>query len=592
MQSVEQSLLTYDCSAAQSVIPAEECLALVELYNSTNGDQWKDRRGWGAEPPDQWFGIGVQAGHVRSIHLGANRLTGSVPASLADLPELRELLIGSNKLTGTIPEELGTLSLLGLLDLADNTMSGPIPSSFGGLSRLRHLYLNTNAFEGNLPAALGSLPELARIVVFDNRCLGGMVPDSFADLQLSSFNSEGMRCLYPETSRVAAFMSSIAPDWQQGCRDQDADNLLDDLEDLNPDEDCHPDTMPLNTDGDSVPDYLDSDDDNDGVPTSHEHPEMASAYTRAGIKDLDGDGIPSGVDADETAAPEAGDSDHDGINDAVECGGSWPCKDTDQDGTPDYMTNQCAGRNGQPCDDGFFCNGQETCHGSLCTGSTGNPCVGVDGDDNCAESCSERDDSCTAADPNGSPCDDTTFCNGVETCADGLCKSSGSPPCSGPDGDDDCRESCDESAHACTANDPNGLSCAGGGVCLEGICGAPAGGQCDTDNTCATRHCSDGVCCFVASCAPFRCGDDGACPLKCTSSAQCSEGTSCSSQGQCEEASHSPSDPSGCGCRLVTPSQPRGSWILGGLVGLLFTRRKRTALSVTPSETPSAFSLQ
>src|SRR5262245_20175745 len=72
------------------------------------------------------------------------------------------------------------------------------------------------------------------------------------------------------------------------------------------------------------------------------------------------------------------------------------------------------------CDDGLFCNGVDTCSGGSCVHS-GDPCPGPDGDANCAESCNETSDSCTAADPSGSACaDDGNPCT-TDTCSAGGC---------------------------------------------------------------------------------------------------------------------------------------------------------------------------
>ncbi|MHC4698787.1 MAG: hypothetical protein ACYTFA_18825, partial [Planctomycetota bacterium] len=78
-----------------------------------------------------------------------------------------------------------------------------------------------------------------------------------------------------------------------------------------------------------------------------------------------------------------------------------------------------------------------------------------DGDGDCAESCDEQADDCLGDDPNGSACDDGSFCNGTETCTGGVCENSTGSPCDEADGDADCAESCDENADNCLANDPN-----------------------------------------------------------------------------------------------------------------------------------------
>src|SRR6185436_5834405 len=111
--------------------------------------------------------------------------------------------------------------------------------------------------------------------------------------------------------------------------------------------------------------------------------------------------------------------------------------------------------NGTACDDGVFCTGADSCLSGICAAHTGNPCPGPDGDPNCAESCNEAADNCTAPDANGSACDDGLFCTGAETCLAGTCVHMGNP-CAGPDGDADCAESCNEAVDDCLAPDPNG----------------------------------------------------------------------------------------------------------------------------------------
>ncbi len=160
----------------------------------------------------------------------------------------------------------------------------------------------------------------------------------------------------------------------------------------------------------------------------------------------------------------------------------------------------CGPTDGNPCDDGTYCNGTETCTHGVCANGSGDPCPGPDGDSDCAESCNEAQGDCTASDPPASPCGDDTnnsctepdtcnghgdclpnhvadgtgcddgiFCNGTESCAGGVCANSSGPPCEGPDGDADCAESCDEATANCLAADQDGTPCAGG-MCLAGLC--------------------------------------------------------------------------------------------------------------------------
>ncbi len=183
------------------------------------------------------------------------------------------------------------------------------------------------------------------------------------------------------------------------------------------------------------------------------------------------------------------------------CGGSSgdPCPGPDGDDDCQESCDEAADNcladdpDGSACDDGLFCSGTETCSAGVCGGSTGDPCPGPDGDNNCQESCDEAADNCLANDPDGSQCFDALFCNGTETCSSGVCGSSSGNPCPGPDGDDDCQESCDEAADDCLANDPDGsacddaLFCNGTETCSAGACGGSTGDPCpgpDGDDDC------------------------------------------------------------------------------------------------------------
>lgn len=165
------------------------------------------------------------------------------------------------------------------------------------------------------------------------------------------------------------------------------------------------------------------------------------------------------------------------------------------------------------CDDGSYCNGADTCAGGSCGVHAGNPCPGADGDGNCSETCDEDSDSCTAPDPNGTACDDGSYCNGTETCQAGVCAGSTGNPCPGPDGDDNCSESCNEDANNCTAPDTDGSSCTDGAFCTgadscqSGSCSVHAGNPCSGGSECADS-CNEALDnCFDT--AGTVCGDDG-----------------------------------------------------------------------------------
>ena len=166
---------TFNCYSV-SQVPPVECEALVALYGSAGGNGWTNNDGWlVTDTPCAWYGVGCTAGHVTSLVLSYNGLSGSLPSELADLAGLQVLQVDSNHLTGSVPAELGTLASLRVLDLSFNWFSGGIPPQLGGLAALQSLSLQRNQFTGTIPVELGSLGNLVTFVLYHNH-LSGPIP--------------------------------------------------------------------------------------------------------------------------------------------------------------------------------------------------------------------------------------------------------------------------------------------------------------------------------------------------------------------------------------------------------------------------------
>ena len=90
-----------DCGQGTSGIPISEYNALVELYNSMDGNNWTLKTNWldtiNFEVND-WYGITVENNHVTAIQLQNNFLTGYIPAELKNLKSLSILNLSSNRL--------------------------------------------------------------------------------------------------------------------------------------------------------------------------------------------------------------------------------------------------------------------------------------------------------------------------------------------------------------------------------------------------------------------------------------------------------------------------------------------------------------
>ena len=116
--------------------------ALTALYNATDGDNWFNNTNWLTDAPlDEWHGVSTNnEGHVVSLNLGNNSLSGTVPPDIGILINLSHLHLGFNELTGTLPPELGNLTRLEFLDLSYNRLWGELPRSMTALTRLISLY--------------------------------------------------------------------------------------------------------------------------------------------------------------------------------------------------------------------------------------------------------------------------------------------------------------------------------------------------------------------------------------------------------------------------------------------------------------------
>ena len=166
---------------------AGDSLALVKLYNSTQGNGWTTKTGWLQTPVSEWFGITLSSrGRVTDIQLRGNNLTGTLPSDLGKLDSLAQLDLGflssgRNAISGAIPKELGQLSKLHTLVLSRNKFSDPIPPELGQLTALKELVLAENELTGTIPPELGQLSELRQLRLSLNK-LSGSIPPQLGNL--------------------------------------------------------------------------------------------------------------------------------------------------------------------------------------------------------------------------------------------------------------------------------------------------------------------------------------------------------------------------------------------------------------------------
>ena len=156
-----------------------DSLALVAIYNASDGANWAKNKWELDKPIDTWSAVTVTDGRVTALKLStANVITTewTLPAEIGDLTELTDLRINSNKLTGDLPESLYDLTKLENLYFQNDNLTGALSSKIGQLTELVQLYVDRNAnMTGGIPKEIGNLKKLARINISQTG-IGGAIP--------------------------------------------------------------------------------------------------------------------------------------------------------------------------------------------------------------------------------------------------------------------------------------------------------------------------------------------------------------------------------------------------------------------------------
>ena len=155
-----------DC--AQGTLNQNDWLALIALYNHTNGNSWTTNTNWStstasvptAKELGKWYGVTVTDGRVTGLALAGIRMGGRLPAELGNLTGLTSLEIDYALTGGPIPAELRKLTNLESLRITTTYVRGPVPSWLGNLTRLTTLWLSDNELVGELPLSLVNLTSL------------------------------------------------------------------------------------------------------------------------------------------------------------------------------------------------------------------------------------------------------------------------------------------------------------------------------------------------------------------------------------------------------------------------------------------------
>jgi Leucine rich repeat len=137
-----------------------------------------------------WMGVACNnEGHVMSVILPGNALSGQLPFELSLLEHLEEIDLSSNFIycdeeqhdvwifmkalrtlkmednfvvtESGLPTQFVNLASLEKLQMSYNLLQGPLSEQvFSGMQKLQHLEIESNYLSGPIPAAVGQLPDL------------------------------------------------------------------------------------------------------------------------------------------------------------------------------------------------------------------------------------------------------------------------------------------------------------------------------------------------------------------------------------------------------------------------------------------------
>eukprot|EP00250_Pteridium_aquilinum_P015011 c22326_g1_i2 orf=415-2790(-) len=148
-----------------------------------------------------------QLSSLRQLSLHTNAISGPIPSSISSLRNLRGFYLFQNLFTGTIPSSLSPV--LQVIDLSSNRLSGSIPSSLAASALLRRINLSSNNFSSTIPGTIASLTRLQELLLSNNH-LAGAVPDlsQLASLQVLDLSQNSLTGSFISLSEPSTSASS------------------------------------------------------------------------------------------------------------------------------------------------------------------------------------------------------------------------------------------------------------------------------------------------------------------------------------------------------------------------------------------------
>nr|GMC80825.1 probable LRR receptor-like serine/threonine-protein kinase At3g47570 [Ipomoea batatas] len=157
-------------SGELAALNLSNCLHLTEIYFFLNALQGK--------LPASFANLK----NLKALHLGRNQLSGGIPPTYGNLSSIQLLALGGNHLEGNIPHEITQCWNLITLELHSSNLTGTFHPAFFNLTFIQAFSISDNSLEGTIPSNIGDTNPNLIYFYFGGNKFHGTIPVSFPNI--------------------------------------------------------------------------------------------------------------------------------------------------------------------------------------------------------------------------------------------------------------------------------------------------------------------------------------------------------------------------------------------------------------------------